>query len=751
VIPTSVDSIAARRNRLLVVLAILLPTVLILLIMLGIVASVTPKDAFPYFNLDVHWPSLLLANTPTGGDMGAHVVLPHVLQDSLLPSGRILGWSNYWYAGYPVFYFYFPLPALFTLLLNVFLPYGVAFKITTIVGLVATPAAGYYLVRSMRFTRPVAGIAAAFGAMFVFMESFAIFGGNIKSTLAGEFSYSWAFALSLVYLGMVIRNTREGRGFTPAAAVVLALTAMSHIVPTLVVVVVSLPLFLRKSRRAQIVASWVLGFGFVAFWALSVAVRIADHLSTDMGWTPLTGIRGAGISNVGTPFASEFIPIVALGLVGIVWSLLRREDVGVLLTMVILPFVGYVLLAQLGWTLLYNARLLPYWFMGLFLFAGIATGLAVTRLARWLPNRHENTAIFGFVAVAMTLAITILGIHDVPGWVNWNYQGYEGKSAYPELMSIMNDIDKLPDGRVMWEYDKDVQDRYGTPMALMLIPYWSPGHTTMEGVFFESSLTTPFHFLNQAELSKSPSEPVRGLTYRVDDVERGIKHLALFNVDYYLTQSEEMTSQAKKAGLAPLVEKDAYTIFKLPDTSPIEVASYQPRVYDGGGDFVDVALNWYEDVDHLDHWIVADGPPDWPTFEDPTGPFDKGAALNTQDAVVSDVEIDDFHISFKTTAVGVPHLIKMSYFPNWKVTGAEGPYRAAPSLMIVVPTQENVTLEFGRTWTEDIGRLLTAAALIFTVWWLRRSRHRAGDSEKAPSDDAETAGLVADAEDRTRS
>ena len=728
--PTSVDSIGATRNRLLVVLAILLPTALILLIMLGIVASVTPRDAFPYFNLDVHWPSLLLANTPTGGDMGAHVVLPEVLRDSLLPSGRILGWSNYWYAGYPVFYFYFPLPALFTVLLDVLLPYGVAFKITTIVGLVAMPAAGYYLVRSMRFSRPVAGIAAAFGSMFVFMESFAIFGGNIKSTLAGEFSYSWAFALSLVYLGMVIRNTREGKRFTPAAAAVLALTALCHIVPTLVVVVVSLPLFLRKSRRAQVVGSWVLGFALVAFWALPVAVRIAGGLSTDMGWTPLTGIKGAGISNVGTPFASEFIPIVVLGLVGIVWSLLRREDVRVLLTMTILPFLMYLLIGEQGWTILYNARLLPYWFTGLFLFAGIATGLAVTRLARWLPNRHENTAIFGFVAVALTLAITILGIHDVPGWVNWNYQGYEGKSTFPELQAMMKDIDKLPDGRVMWEYDKEVQEPYGTPMALMLIPYWSAGHTTMEGVFFESSLTTPFHFLNQAELSRSPSEPVRGLTYRVDDVERGIKHLALFNVDYYLTQSEEMTSQAKQAGLEPLVETDAYTIFKLPDTNPIEVASFVPMVYDGEGDFLDVALKWYDDVDHLDRWIAADGPAAWPRFEDVAGPYDQGDTLNTKNAVVSDVEIDDSHISFKTTAVGVPHLIKTSYFPNWKATGAEGPYRAAPSLMIVVPTQEEVSLNFGRTWTEDMGRLLTVAALAFIVWWLRRSRHRAGDTDE---------------------
>lgn len=698
--------------------------ILILLIMSGLVARVSPQDAFPFFNLDIHWPSLLIANTPTGGDMGAHVVLPQVLRDSLIPSGRLLGWSNDWYAGYPVFYFYFPLPAIFTVLLDVLIPYGVAFKLTTIVGLVAMPAASYYLVRSVGFGRPVAAVAAAFGSMFVFMESFSIFGANIKSTLAGEFSFSWSFALSLVYLGRVIRDSREGRGFTPVAAALLALTAISHIVTTIVVVIVSLPLFLRRRGGVPAVWSWVLGFAMVAFWALPVFIRITGGLTTDMGWTPLTGIRGPGISNVGTPFTNEFIPIFALGIVGAVWSLLRREDLRVLLTMTIVPFLGYLLIAEQGWTVLYNARLLPYWFMGVFLFAGIAVGLAAMRLARWLPNRHENVISIGLLAVALTLAVTIVGVHDIPGWVNWNYQGYEGKAAYPELSALVSDVDELADGRVMWEYNKEVQEKYGTPMALMLIPYWSEEHDTMEGVFFESSLTTPFHFLNQSEMSRSPSQPVRGLTYRTFDLERGIEHSMLFNIEYYVTQTEAMTGEALRLGLEPLVEEEAYSVFALPESSAIDIAQFTPMVYDGDEDFADVALAWYDDIDTLNHWITADGPTEWLRFDDLAGPFDLGAELDTAGAVVSDISVEDHRISFTTTAVGVPHLVKTSYFPNWEAIGAEGPYRAAPSLMIVIPTQENVSLEFSRTWTENLGMALSLAALLFVVWWVSHTRKK---------------------------
>jgi uncharacterized membrane protein len=46
---------------------------------------------------------LFTANTPSGGDMAAHVVPPAYLRDVLLPQWKVLGWSQDWFAGYPVF------------------------------------------------------------------------------------------------------------------------------------------------------------------------------------------------------------------------------------------------------------------------------------------------------------------------------------------------------------------------------------------------------------------------------------------------------------------------------------------------------------------------------------------------------------------------------------------------------------------------------------------------------------------------
>ncbi len=105
----------------------------------------------------------------------------------------------------------------------------------------------------------------------------------------------------------------------------------------------------------------------------------------------------------------------------------------------------------------------------------------------------------------------------VPSWARWNFTGYEGKPAYPEYHDIVQTMGDLGQtngcGRAMWEHEEQ-HDRYGTPMALMLLPFWTDGCIgSMEGLYFEASATTPYHFLNQDELSTAPSNAQRDLPY----------------------------------------------------------------------------------------------------------------------------------------------------------------------------------------------------------------------------------------------
>ncbi|MGI9528878.1 MAG: hypothetical protein ACR2NG_04140 [Acidimicrobiia bacterium] len=697
---------------------IALPTILILLTMSGVLGPIL-RDGQSLWRL----PYLLVANTPTGGDMGAHVLLPKVLLEEVLPSGRIMGWSMDWYAGFPALYFYFPLPALTTVGLDLVLPYGIAFKLVTILGLIALPTATYFFVRFLGFTRFLASIGAVAGSLFVFMESYSIFGANIKSTLAGEFSFSWSFALSVLYIGMVVRDYRNGRIFNPWTGIVLGLTALAHIITTIVAVFTVVPLlfaplvvlivnrsdFKRSvSGAAGVVVSWVIGFSVSAFWSAALGVHVFSGMTSDMGWAPVTTIVG-NYQNPGSPIPGELVPVLVLAAIGMVWTAFRRDDVAIAIWMTFWPLIGYFLIAHFDLTILYNARLLPYWYFGLYVFAGLAIGLGCVAIGRRFADRHRATLVIGAVAAVLMVGASALSMHDLPGWVKWNYEGYEGKQAWPEYENLMRTMDELPPGRIMWEANSEM-NKYGTPMALMLFPFWSEGHESMEGLFFESSLTTPFHFLNASEVSSRPSNPVRGLQYRGMDFDRATKHLAVYDVSYYVSYTEEARAAADEFGLEILAEAPPWTIFALPDANRVDVAEWEPVVWAGEEDFVDAALEWYDDVENLDVWLVEEGPAEWQRV---TTVDERLEALRPIEGsgTATVTTFEDHTVRFTTDAVGVPHLVKVSYFPNWQAEGADGVYRVAPSLMLVVPTETDVTLEFGRTWVEVFGMALTVVAV----------------------------------------
>ena len=72
-------------------------------------------------------------------------------------------------------------------------------------------------------------------------------------------------------------------------------------------------------------------------------------------------------------------------------------------------------------------------------------------------------------------------------------------------------------------------------------------------------------------------------------------------------------------------------------------------------------------------------------------------------------------IRFTTDAIGLPHIIKCSYFPNWKVKGAAAVHRVTPAFMLVYPTQPDVELYWARTNADRLGLALSTLALLWAL------------------------------------
>lgn len=658
---------------------------------------------------------LLLQTTTTGGDTGAHIYSPWFLKEHLLTRGWLTGWSHDWYAGFPFLHFYFPLVILTQALLAYVIPYEIAFKIGTVIGTFFLPLAFYVLFRLLRLQWP-APVAAALGAIgFLFMDSFTIYGGNIPSSMAGEYSFSLSVGLCLVFYGLAYQLALEERGRPVLAALVLAAAVLSHLVPVIMVILVS-PLFLWWSIQVRGAAATTRRFGFVyglafaltAFWAIPFVARLG--YTANMQWG---GIEGFGIL-----FPRELWIYAALALVGGAAAWWRRDRRMLLLA---LPgFAGALMFLFLPEGHVWNGRFVPFWYLAVFACAAYGVGTLVPVAARMIWRKRTE---------AITLAMTALIAIGACGWILWdkkttfidywieyNYEGYEQKPDYEVFQRLSGALEELPEGRVMWEPGNEL-GRFGTPIALMALPYFAD-QPTIEGIYFESSITTPFHFIMASELAEAPSNPIQGLPYNEFDLDRGIDHMELFDVTYFVAFSDKAVEAADESDrLQEIRLVDDFHIYRLAHEGPVVIPENEPVVY-AADDWFDGATRWFSGGD-LQVPLMMEGPREWARAGDPN---ELPATPIHQTGGVVAATVDNETIRFSTEAIGQPHWVKTSYFPNWKAEGAEGPYRGAPSLMMVVPTQADVTLTYTRTWAEWLGIALTVLGIAILILPIGRRR-----------------------------
>ena len=384
---------------------------------------------------------------------------------------------------------------------------------------------------------------------------------------------------------------------------------------------------------------------------------------------------------------------------------------------------------------------------------------------RWGPAAVSG-AILGLLAVmvavvppflpflpASALPVTI-GPNVVTNWSNFNYEGYQGQTSYPEFHSLMQTMSDLGQrygcGRAMWEYSAS-ENRFGTPEALMLLPFETNGCIdSMEGLLFESSATTPYHFLNQAELSAGPSEPEVGLPYGPLDVTLGVQHLQLLGVKYFMAETPQVEEEAAADPALQLVAKSGpwtynysgvdttttWQIYVVKDSAlvtplvndPVVLSGVKPgpSSWLGTATHEGPSLSWYTDPSKWNVELAQSGPSDWPrTPVSDVHPTVKHVGTTKVSAVTQ----TDSSLSFHVSRVGTPVLVKMSYFPNWQATGADGPWRVTPNLMVVVPTSHDVTLTYGASPANHLGQLATllglvALVMLFVVPTLRDWRRR---------------------------
>jgi hypothetical protein len=677
----------------------------------------------------LHVNLILSHTTAAGGDMGSHHYVAEFLREHLLPRGRVTGWAPGWFGGIPMLTFYFPLPYTLIAALSPLVGSQVAFKVVTASGLFALPLTCWGAFRVLRLPEPAPILAAAASMPFLFMTSYTIYGGNIASTMAGEFPFAFSFALLPLALALIWRVVEEnGRGWRLTTLVVTALV-LSHILTTIVLVLGAAVLLLRPSPRAvgaalgQLARVFGIAFCLAAFWALPFILRI-DY-TAHFAWTQLPGF--------GVLFPEEIRPYLVFTLIGVVAAIARAERRVLLYAWPgVLAVAVYALLARFfSKASLWNARMLPFIYLCALLVAAYGAAVVVARLTALLQRNTGAPVRFVYVAVAMALVLApVYGSWRhrgfTPGWARYNYEGFEVKSGWPQARALFDTLRGLPPGRVMWEFSRDYES-FGTTRTLENIPVFA-GQDTMEGLLIESSLNAPFHFINQAETSQTQTQAVPGLAYPGFDFPTGLRHLRMFGVRYYVAYTDQAKKAAKDAKLRVVATSGKFVIYQVGDGHLVEVPSYRPVLLDDP-DWRGNSLTWYRTVKWLDVQLAYASKGD----KDARAAFADPGRLPARDlphqalrspGPVPSRMVGDDQLEFTTDRIGEPHVVKVSYFPNWHVEGAKGPWMLSPGLMVVVPTQANVRLVYRDTPVDLAGKALTVGGVAVLLVPLAAGRLR---------------------------
>jgi hypothetical protein len=662
--------------------------------------------------------------------------------------------------------------------------------------------------RFAKFAYPIPELFAIAATIFLFDESFTIYGGNIASTMAGEFSFSIALSLAMLGFALLAKGLDTGK-HRISAAIIISLSALSHgIVLLFVFGGAALMLVVWNKREsfqfgAKVIALAVL---LSSFWVIPFVTSHA--YMTDMKYEP----RPSGATD---SFWKMFFPLhtlldislTALAVVGAVTLVRNRNKAGTWMTLLALLLAAGVFIARnslpiIG--LLWNPRILPflyllrYFLFVIGLYELVAFALRVKSLARIAQDESgvpvvldiaqprdsfsfnlallSGFAVFVLVAIGFrfqelpfgSTQVNSAGQYEyvwgplrtkssndgfVDGWARWNFTGYEGKNAYGEYYGVVQTMKQLGAdstqgcGRALWENNGEL-NKYGTTMSLMLLPFWTDGCiSSMEGLFFEAAGSTPYHFITAAAMSKQSSNPVRELRYDNNDAALGVRYMQELGVKYFMGFTPEAIAQAsQQEGLTEVARSGPWVVYRVANSDVVTPLAVQPVVANISSSnprerWLEVGTSWFQRPEVWTTPIADNGPSDWQRVDvvvdeslregepnsnnrrvDVVKPAVALTPVPLDPVVVSNVNIGEESVKFSVDKIGVPVLVRVSYFPNWKVDGAKGPYRVAPNMMVVIPTGTNVTMHFGWNLRDYVAYLLSFAGIAWIVVTRRRSK-----------------------------
>jgi len=557
---------------------------------------------------------MLTKTTTTGGDLGSHWVLAQYLRDYLVPTGRLVGWYPHWMGGLPLFQYYFVPPYFLMVLLGPLISLEVAFKLVSAAWIFFTPIAFYYGAKALGFEKPGPEIAATLSLCLTWLETvtggnYAQWGGNVKSAMAGQFTYGISLAFFALCLGLLWKayHTRKHLILT---SVVFSMVVLHHLYPTIALGLAS-TYFLwhaikhKKFENAVHLGKiFLLGFMIAGFWLIpsyaklnwSSPPRDVFYGLPSMDWVFIQEytlffiiiILGASVSLIqyfrknnsllnsllfcGGQLVASFLTIhffnaiffkhnsisFYLGFIGILMTLqaaaLIKES-----RLLFCVYTFFLIFIQIYLSMVLNllyARFIPMVFVVYLLL----TTRSLMTLTRWFKAKALVPIIIALLVV-MWMGVGVDGVpyigpmfkktwyvsHGIKDAPDWLKWNYAGIEVKKSWPALKQLYNYTANLPLTGRINYEYYDygQLGTARIFEQSPAFT-NRSVMESLLVESSTTFPFFYYMQKTVSETSWWP--GFPIKIP-TEINLKHgkdiFWVYNVQYYIIYSKTIKELIK--------------------------------------------------------------------------------------------------------------------------------------------------------------------------------------------------------------
>lgn len=652
-------------------------------------------------------------NWPTGGDTASHILYAWLYAEDLLFSGMILPWVPEVFGGAPFLSYYFPLPFIVIALLSKLIGFAPAFKWGAFLAQMLLPGAVFLAGRHWLGMRWSTALFGAVGALaFLFHEQNSIWGGNLLSTLAGEFAYSYGICLSIVTMIAWLRAVHFGRGWV-VPALLEAATGFSHGFPLLLVGFSTGFLLIegQSFRRtlALLLRGHLLAFFLLGGWLWPMLEMHSLTIPNDAAF-PVQGWRDL--------LPATLWPVLAGGLcAGLLhlvpwvrrhWTALQASALRYFVSSAALAALGFLAGDQLG---LADIRFFPM----VWLLAAIVCGWLFGQCLASVGSIERPLLACAQALLASGAILLLLGwfgqnIRAAPDWALWNHAGLDSKPQWRNLSQLFPAMrGDLWSPRLVFEHDPANHDT-GSTRTLEALPMFLNHRPVLEGLYMESSVLGPAVYQLQSEVSARPSSPLVRFPSGSLDPEFAARHMNFLHADTLLLRSQAAKTAIEASGLfQKTAEAPPFALYRVNGfSSRLADVVRQPLRIAPMRDWMQGAFAWFRTRSRFDSYL--------PVYSDL--PLDYRTETSAVTAVKEET-LSRHELVFETDAIGAPHLIKVAYHPRWRLQTKGQLAVAGPGFMLVVPQEREIRLVYGRTLVGQMGIVASALAglyVLFAVW-----------------------------------